>query len=67
MRNVQKYHASMRCAYDIIETEKSDIISKTAMLKIAFKVIYSIANFDAWIITLLIFVAYFCIVVYILL
>ena len=59
---VEKYHALIRRAYDIIQAETRGIISKNAMLQIAFKAVNDTAGPDGLVPTLLIFDAYPCIV-----
>ncbi len=55
---VEKYHASVLCAYDIIQAETRGIILKNAILQMAFKAINDIAGPDGLVPTLLVFVTY---------
>ena len=59
---VEKYHALIRRAYDIIQAETRGIISKNAMLQMAFKAVNDTAGPDGLIPTLFVFRAYSCIV-----
>ena len=55
---VEKYHAPVRRAYDIIQAETRGIISKNAMLQMAFKAVNDTAGPDGLVPTLLVFGAY---------
>ena len=59
---VEKYHAPIRRAYDIIQAETRGIISENAMLQMAFKAVNDTAGLDGLVPTLLVFGAYPCIV-----
>lgn len=58
IEKVEKYYAPIYHAYDIILAETEDIISKNAVLQIAFKAINDTAALDNLIPTLFIFDAY---------
>ena len=58
IRKVEKYHVPMRHAYDIIQAETRGIISKNAMLQMAFKAVNDTAGPDGLVPTLLVFGAY---------
>ena len=60
---VEKYYTPIRRAYDIIQAKTRGIISKNAMLQMAFKAINDIAGPNGLVSTLLVFGAYPCIVI----
>ncbi len=58
IEKVEKYHAPVRRAYNIIQAEIRGIISKNAILQIVFKAVYDTVGPDGLVPTLLVFDAY---------
>ena len=58
IEKVEKYYAPICRAYDIIQAETKSIISKNAILQMAFKAVNNTAGSDSLIPTLFIFSAY---------
>ena len=59
---VEKYHASIHQVYDIFQAETRGIISKIAIIQMAFKAVNNTAGPDSLVPTLLVFGVYSCII-----
>lgn len=58
IKKIEKYYTSIHYAYDIIQVETRGIISKNAMLQMAFEAVNDIVGPDSLVLTLLVFGAY---------